>query len=205
MRVSRKATSSKERILDAALDEFAERGLAGARVDSIASRAEINKAMIYYHFDSKEALYDHILKTRLEAAVADLSGEVKAKMKLEDVLRTIAVYHAKALRANTKVSRILLHELAAGGERIKRILRDLTGKEELRTVIVGLIDEGRQAGKYRNVDTRQTIISFIGMSMMYLVLAPMVNQIWGIEDEAEFIQQRIEAIVDFFMHGLEAK
>ncbi|MGD8627883.1 MAG: TetR/AcrR family transcriptional regulator [bacterium] len=203
MPVSKTLRSSKEKIFSAALDEFAEGGLAGARVDNIAARAGINKAMIYYHFDSKEALYDHILKTRLEAAVADLSGDMTEAMELEDILRTIALHHAKGLMADGRVSRILLHELAAGGLRIQRILPDLTGKEKLRTMIVGLIEEGKQAGKYRNVDTRQAVISFIGMSMFYLILAPMVNQIWGIENESEFIQQRIEAILDLFMHGLE--
>jgi TetR/AcrR family transcriptional regulator len=49
--------SSRDRILDAALREFANRGLFGARVDVIAKQAAINKQLIYYHFGSKEALY----------------------------------------------------------------------------------------------------------------------------------------------------
>ena len=205
MAISKDLKSSKERILSAALDEFAELGLAGARVDNIAARAGINKAMIYYHFESKEDLYDHILAVHLEAGVTDLSQGVTADMPLEDMLRTIARYHARGLRANDKISRIFLRELAAGGERIRSILPNLAGKEELRTMIVHLIEEGKQSGEYRNVDTRHTIISFVGMSMFYLVMAPMVNQIWGIEDEREFIEQRIEAIVDLFMHGLRAR
>jgi TetR/AcrR family transcriptional regulator len=205
MLIPKELKSSKERILGAALDEFAEHGLAGARVDSIAARAGVNKAMIYYHFDSKEDLYDRILVTQLESGVADLSQGITDSMALEDVLRAIARYHARGLRANDKVSRIFLRELAAGGERIRRILPDLAGKEELRTMIVRLIEDGKLSGKYRNVDTRHTMISFVGMSMFYFIMAPMVNQIWGIEDDTEFTEQRIEAIVDLFMHGLEAR
>ena len=205
MAISKDLKTSKERILTAALDEFAERGLAGARVDHIAARAGINKAMIYYHFDSKEALYDDILRAQLEAGVADLTELVTEPMTLEDVLRTVARYHARGLRANDKIGRIFLRELAAGGERIQWITPNLAGKEELRTRIVGLVEEGKLSGKYRDIDTRQAIISFVGMSMFYLILGPMVNQVWGIEDEDEFIEQRIEAIVDLFMHGLEAR
>ena len=205
MAISKDLKSSKERILTAALDEFAERGLAGARVDHIAARAGINKAMIYYHFDSKEALYDDILRAQLEAGVADLTELVTEPMTLEDVLRTVARYHARGLRANDKIGRIFLRELAAGGERIQWITPNLAGKEELRTRIVGLVEEGKLSGKYRDIDTRQAIISFVGMSMFYLILGPMVNQVWGIEDEDEFIEQRIEAIVDLFMRGLEAR
>jgi TetR/AcrR family transcriptional regulator len=205
MAISKDLKSSKERILTAALDEFAELGLAGARVDSIAARAGINKAMIYYHFDSKEDLYDHILAAHLEAGVTDLSQGITDGMTLEDVLRTVARYHAGSIRANDKVNRLFLRELAAGGERIQSILPNLAGKEEIRSMIVRLVEEGKRSGKYRNVDTRHTIISFVGMSMFYLIMAPMVNQIWGIEDETEFTEQRIEAIVDLFMHGLEAQ
>jgi AcrR family transcriptional regulator len=55
--MARPARVSPDRILAAAAAEFAERGFAGARVDRIARRARVNKAMIYYHFASKQRLY----------------------------------------------------------------------------------------------------------------------------------------------------
>lgn len=53
---------SRERILQSGIREFAEHGLAGARIDRIADLAEVNKAMIYYHFKSKEGLYKECVK-----------------------------------------------------------------------------------------------------------------------------------------------
>lgn len=53
---------SRDRILGAAVQEFAHRGLFGARVDVIAAEAKINKQLIYYHFGSKEALYVRALE-----------------------------------------------------------------------------------------------------------------------------------------------
>ena len=50
--MSRPARVSPDAILAAAALEFAERGFAGARVDRIARRARVNKAMLYYHFKS---------------------------------------------------------------------------------------------------------------------------------------------------------
>ena len=60
--MARPARISPDRILAAAALEFAERGFAGARVDRIARRARVNKAMIYYHFKSKRALYGALLR-----------------------------------------------------------------------------------------------------------------------------------------------
>ena len=54
---SRDADRSQQAILLAARDEFAQHGLAGARVDRIAERAGLNKRLIYYYFSSKDELF----------------------------------------------------------------------------------------------------------------------------------------------------
>jgi AcrR family transcriptional regulator len=56
------AEASRADILAAATREFSEKGLSGARVDSIADRTKINKRMIYYYFGSKEGLYRAVLE-----------------------------------------------------------------------------------------------------------------------------------------------
>jgi AcrR family transcriptional regulator len=52
---------TRRRILDAALEEFSAKGIAGARVDAIADRAGTNKRMLYHYFGSKEGLYRAVL------------------------------------------------------------------------------------------------------------------------------------------------
>ncbi|WP_437530111.1 TetR family transcriptional regulator [Sorangium sp. So ce726] len=61
------SAATKKRLLDAALDEFAERGLAGARVDRIAERASANKQAIYAYFGSKEDLFRSVLEERCQS------------------------------------------------------------------------------------------------------------------------------------------
>src|SRR5688572_23510068 len=56
------ASDTRSRILAAACDEFGARGFAAATVDRIARRARVNKAMIYYHFANKRALYATIVR-----------------------------------------------------------------------------------------------------------------------------------------------
>ena len=52
---------SRAAILQAAAREFAEHGIAGARTDTIAREARVNKALLYYYFHDKEALYSAVL------------------------------------------------------------------------------------------------------------------------------------------------
>ena len=68
----RPARVSPDRILAAAALEFSERGYAGARVDRIARRARVNKAMLYYHFGSKQGLYRTLLRNTFGKIAAEL-------------------------------------------------------------------------------------------------------------------------------------
>lgn len=67
------AEQTKARILDAAFREFAQYGVAGARVDRIAKSAACNKNLIYVYFDSKEALFATVLDRHLSDAYAGLA------------------------------------------------------------------------------------------------------------------------------------
>lgn len=65
----RDASDTVRRILDAAVEEFARHGVAGARVDRIASAARINKAQLYAHVGNKDALFDAAFGHHVEALI----------------------------------------------------------------------------------------------------------------------------------------
>jgi AcrR family transcriptional regulator len=65
---------SRERILAAALEEFAAHGYAGARVSAIAERAGLNKQLISHHFGGKEGLYQAVMRDRRSRPGGELTG-----------------------------------------------------------------------------------------------------------------------------------
>jgi AcrR family transcriptional regulator len=67
----RDAEATRQRLLDAAAEEFAARGIAGARVDRIAQAARSNKAQIYHYFGSKDALFEAVFDRIVKATVED--------------------------------------------------------------------------------------------------------------------------------------
>ncbi|MCR6487604.1 TetR family transcriptional regulator [Amycolatopsis sp. OK19-0408] len=70
------AAETKRRLLAAATEEFAERGIAGARVDRIAAIAECNKAMIYSYFGSKDRLFDTVFGESVGRFVLDVPVDI---------------------------------------------------------------------------------------------------------------------------------
>jgi len=70
----RNPQQTQQRILEAALQEFAAKGFAGARVDVIARRARINKRMLYHYFGDKEGLFREVLRRKIAERSAWLAS-----------------------------------------------------------------------------------------------------------------------------------
>jgi AcrR family transcriptional regulator len=196
---------TREKILNTARDEFVEHGLDGARVDRIAGRAGVNKAMLYYHFGSKENLYQTVIDSHFE-----MIGDFVSKAMLEDpnpeeFILKISTFYNTAMFERSTLFPIILRELAQGGERIRVPLERIMGASGRISKLRKSIDEGIEVGKLLNMDCRQAIISFMGMNLFYLILSPILNPIWEIKDEKEFREKRPKEIVDLFLYGIKAR
>src|SRR5579885_779392 len=86
-----KPEESRAAILKAAVEEFAREGVAGARTDAIARSAGVNKALLYYYFKDKEALYDAVLDEVFSGVRATihnaLSNDLPPREKLQNYIR----------------------------------------------------------------------------------------------------------------------
>ncbi|MGL4744494.1 MAG: TetR/AcrR family transcriptional regulator [Dermatophilaceae bacterium] len=105
-----KAERTKAQILDAAIAEFADGGLSGARVDRIAERAGVNKQLIYYYFGDKSGLFDAAVQ-----AMALRFNRVRATLPDEPSERPAAYFRGAA--GDVDVIRMLQWEGLQVGER----------------------------------------------------------------------------------------
>src|SRR5437764_1052547 len=112
---------SRRRIFAAAAAEFAARGYAGANVDRIARAAGLNKAMIYYHFKSKAALYRAILRDMFAAVGTRVAAVAAASSSPEDKVRAFVDAIAAEAQARPHFPPIWLREIAEGGEHVDTV------------------------------------------------------------------------------------
>src|SRR6187402_1766952 len=106
---------SRHRVFAAAAAEFATHGYAGANMDRIARAARLNKAMIYYHFKSKAALYREILRDMFEAVAARVSAAEASTVNPADKVRAFVDAIATEAEARPHFPPIWFREIAEGG------------------------------------------------------------------------------------------
>ncbi|HEY9160307.1 MAG TPA: TetR/AcrR family transcriptional regulator [Desulfomonilia bacterium] len=135
-----------ENILAAARKEFADKGFEGARVDEIARKACVNKAMLYYHIGDKHELYAQVLHSIIGNVVEQIEKELEKVDKPEDKLRTYIAVFNKAIASNPEMPRIMMREIASGGNN----LPDIFFKDILRiiSIITGVIKAGTKSGVF---------------------------------------------------------
>ncbi|HEY6509089.1 MAG TPA: TetR/AcrR family transcriptional regulator [Vicinamibacterales bacterium] len=152
-------------IFAAAAQEFAEKGFDAAGVDRIATRAGVNKAMLYYHFGSKRALYVEVLRDMFRAVGARARGIADgpgtAQEKLDAWIGTIIEQAA----ARPWFPPIMLRELASGAPRLDpetfAMMNVVFGA--VRDVII----QGQRDGVFDDVDPLMTHLTIMPPILIY--------------------------------------
>ena len=154
-------------VFTAAAAEFSDRGYDAARVDRIAARAGVNKAMLYYHYGSKQGLYLAVLRDMFGAlsararAIADAPGAADAKM---DAWILAVVEEASA---RPWFPPIMLREMASGAPRLDpatfRMLDGVYG------AVRDILAQGRREGVFRAVDPLLTHMTIMPTILVFFV------------------------------------
>src|ERR1035437_8329164 len=111
----RQPEASRSAILQAALGEFAQQGLGGARMDAIAAAAKVNKALLYYYFRDKEALYGAVLDESIVRLLVCVTQALDGAGPAGQRLLTYARAHFDCIAESLHYARLFQGELNNAG------------------------------------------------------------------------------------------
>jgi TetR/AcrR family transcriptional regulator len=181
---TRDLARSRERILKAALAQFAAHGLAGTRCEDIARRARVNKRMLFYCFGSKEGLYREILRRKFSQR-ATLYKSVP-----RDVGRAILHWY-EAFSSDLEWVRLLEWEALENGR------GELVGEQERRQYLKRTLDGLRRAQRDglvpKQLDVTQLQISIIALTAFPLAFPQMTRLASGLAPtDPRFRRKRLQ-------------
>ncbi|WP_434668264.1 TetR/AcrR family transcriptional regulator [Paraburkholderia sp. A3BS-1L] len=160
---------TRARILEAAKMEFAKLGLAGARVEAIATRSKANKRMIYHYFGSKEGLFVAVL----EDAYADIR---MAELKLdldhlspEEAIVALTTHTWNYYLKNPEFMTLVSSENLYKARHLKKSARFTELHHDFISMLQRILDRGVEARVFRSgVDARQLHITMAAIGYYYL-------------------------------------
>jgi len=164
-----RSAASRRRLVKAAAAEFAARGFAGANVDRIARAARVNKAMIYYHFASKAALYREILRDMFEAVAVRVDAASRMDSHPDVKVRAFVEAIAVEAEARPHFPPIWFREIAENGTHL-----DAATIVHIRHVITALgriLREGTESGHFRPVNPLLVHAGVVGPLLLYFASA----------------------------------
>jgi AcrR family transcriptional regulator len=163
-KVAAAAPPTRDAIFEAAAMLFSATGFNGVSVDDIAARAGVNKAMIYYHFTDKIALYRSVVADMLIAVGEKVAAIADAPIApLEKLDRFVEMF---VRMANTRpwFPTLMMREISEGAPHL-----DLDTLGHIRSVFLGfarILKEGESAGSFRAIPPILAYTSIIGPLMM---------------------------------------
>jgi AcrR family transcriptional regulator len=196
----RDSQKTKADILKAAELEFAEKGIYGARIDEIASKANINKRMIYEYFGNKEELYRTVLVEAYKRLGDRETILLSEDMDCIEAIRRVIKLEFEYLRDNPTYVKLILWENLNYGSYIKDI--DFTDiKSPTFIMLKKVMQTGKEQGILKEeVDEDQLILSILTFTFSYFSNRYTLSKLLSTRlDDGASLQKRMEHVTDMVL------
>jgi AcrR family transcriptional regulator len=195
---------SREALLAAGTELFAERGFDGVSVQAIARKAGVNPAMISYHFGGKRKLYLAIVNSTFAEIVATVESLAASPRPAPELLRElIAAVGETVTRRHPYFCTMMLREVLAGGKHLEAELIDKPVR--LLAAVQRIVARGVREGTFRPVDPLLTHLSLVGSLVFFFATARFRERVLAdrrLALEPPDASAYVRHIQDLVAHGL---
>jgi AcrR family transcriptional regulator len=198
---TRDADRTQQAILRAAMAEFADKGLGGARIDAIAERAGINKRLINYYIEGKDRLFLAVL----EQTYDDIrSAEQALHLEAQDpvqAMRELVAFTWNHYVRHPEFLNLLNSENLHRARHLRRSREVQAMNSPLIDTLGEVLERGRRDGVFRGgIDPVQLYISIAGLAYFYLSNNPTLSTIFGRDlMSAKAMAERLSHITEVVM------
>lgn len=197
--------SPKAEILEAALQEFSLHGKQGARMQTIADVAGVNKALLHYYFTSKENLYHEVLQRILTLGLFNVGDSFDDSFPPKQQIENLISNYFQFFCDHPEMPRLMMWEVTTNPEIMTQMFSTVIEQTNapLPKMLDHVISQGVEDGSFCPVDSDQFIVTLLGSIAFYFIGKPVINQVLSIKNEKRFLEFRENHLKKILLAGLE--
>jgi AcrR family transcriptional regulator len=171
--------STEQKIIEAAESVFLADGYAGARMQQIADKAGINKAMLHYYFRSKDKLFELVFRHKMKQFVPQITHTLQdEQIPFLDKLDRFVMLYLEMLRKNPSLPLFILSTMNRNPDLMVHF------KQEVGQTIVRVMQAEIKKGNIRPVDPHQFMLTLVGMCIFPFLARPVFVGIFNLDQKA---------------------
>jgi len=197
-------------IFEAAKDVFTEKGFDGARMQEIAEKASINKALLHYYYRTKEKLFNAIFERVFGDFIPKVTGMFETDAPLVDKIKFFVEHYIDFILKNPHIPSFIIHELNRHPQRVVDLIGNKTGL--IKNNAFGKFAESvRQEIEKENIipiEPEQLIVNVIGLCIFPFVAKPILMGVIFKNDKKkyhEFLESRKQEVAKFVIQAIKKK
>lgn len=193
---------AEEKIRHAARSVFQSKGLHGARMQDIADKAGINKALLHYYFRSKEQLFEAVFREAFQQLFSNFEI-ISSNLPFAEKIEKFVQGYIDILLLHPFLPGFVIHEINQDPARFEQVFLPAGATAKFKNVLSIMGTELKKNG-YAGVDARQFMVNIISLCIFPFVAKPMICKIMGIKEQEfkKFIANRKKLIPSLVIQSL---
>ncbi len=206
VKLNEQPENPEEIILKAASEIFMEKGYDGARMQEIADKAGLNKALLHYYYRSKDKLFRAVFNKVFQRLMDGLVSVFEENMSIFDTIRIFFKEHQEVLITYRHLPIFILNEL----QRDPNIVVDMFNTsrlENVRNTFLHRIEKEKEEGIIlQSIQPMELFINVLSLSVFPYAAKPLLSPIIGLNEAAFFdmMQARKDGLADFVIQSIKA-
>lgn len=198
-----KDENTEEQILDAAKNVFQAKGMDGARMQEIADKAGINKAMLHYYYRSKQLLFEAVFKNAFSLLAPQLNAILNDDSSIEEKIKNFTSNYISFIIKHPYLPNFIIQELNRKQDFILK-LKDNKGFPNL-DKFKKQVDEEIKKGIIKPISGEQLFINILALNIFPFVAKPLIMAFTNVDDKAykQLMAQRKIEVANFIINSIK--
>lgn len=200
--------NAEEKIIEVAEEIFVKDGFNGARMQTIADKAGLNRALLHYYYRSKQKLFYAVLKRLAPKLFSPILGVLYEDIPFfEKIEKFVNKYIDEISRKNPSLPLFVISELERNPDDILSIMISAIDSREISPIEIFRRDLEKEieSGNIRPIDHKQLFVSILSMALFPFIGRPIIMQLARFQDDecTNFLHERKIFVTEFVINSIK--